>query len=293
MVRLTSLQIMSPVSRLSPFVLALFYFWLLPPAKSQPSEVPAGSDQNRFAEEKSAVGLEATQTAQGSERQDSNTDGVAHPWSVGATAGSLVGIGGSVGYDFSKSFGISALVGNFDIKLKTDDVNFNYSLGGAALQSDWHPFKSPLRLSIGLVSSESKMNANTKIYGGIRYDDGDGSSIETELEYNSKADLNFPSSISPYLGIGTTWGRQNSRWSLSMGGGYVFRGTPKLSISFSEDNCSFNISGKGQANIGGSCENSDSIRQDLEETFQRVEKKIEDYSFIFNFVGNVSLSYRF
>lgn len=264
-----------------------------PPAKAQSSEHRQRSDQGLSNEEKRAVDAEAMEIAQGSEAQDPGTNDVAHPWSVGVTAGTLAGVGGSVGFDFSKSLGVRALTGGLGFNIPIDgegvdgegEVNvgdIDYSLGGTALLVDWHPWKNPWRLSLGLALSQNKITA------AASGEDGEG------IAYNSQFDIEYPSSALPYLGIGRIWGRQNSRWSFYSDFGYVFRGTPNISLSGSNDDCDFSVSKNGQAQLAESCGGMrDEFVSALEDAHSEIKSGIEDNGFLLNFTANVGILYRF
>ncbi len=240
-------------------------------------------------EEKRAVDAEAMEIAQGSEAQVPND--VAHPWSVGVTAGTLAGVGGSVGFDFSKSFGVRALTGGLGFNIPIDvegEVNvgdIDYNLGGTALLVDWHPWKNPWRLSLGLALSQNKITAaaSGKDSGGIAY--------------NSQYDIEYPSSALPFLSIGRIWGRQNSRWSFYLESGYVFRGTPNVSLSGSNDDCAFSVSKNGQAQLAETCGGMPDDREEfvsaLEDAHSEIKSGIEKYGFLLNFTSNLGILYRF
>ena len=166
---------------------------------------------------------------------------------AGAHAGTL-GLGATIGYDFSEKFGIRGTLNRFDYEV--DDVADEYS-GDLELRSlgmllDWHPRGGGFRVTAGAMSNQSAiaaMAATDSVEIGRR-------------NYAGTADLKADfDAIAPYIGMGWSGGRTDGLRVL-VDIGVLVQGAPSVSASgrVSESGlgtCGFTVSSSGIPTLSG------------------------------------------
>ena len=220
--------------------------------------------------------------AQSSPAKAQTTD--LRPTSVGVSAGSLVGLGGTVGYDFSETFGVRAFAGTLDVGIDVEDSgSINMSLGGVGGVAAWYPTRGNWSIDFGLFSSENGITA----------------SLDTpDRNIRTSTNLEYDSSVTPFLGFTGRWfGNRNSSWQIMTNFGYLFRSTPNVTISASQSGCDYAVSSNGSVTTAGAgcimAMENDAIEDDLENLHQEVEDAFSKVSTFLNLVGSLNLIYRF
>lgn len=206
------------------------------------------------------------------------------PISVGVSAGTLVGLGGTVGYDFSESFGVRAFAGALDVNIDIEDSgDINMGFGGVGGVVAWYPTGGNWSIDLGLFSKDNEITA----------------SLDT-VQTNTRASTNveYDSSVIPFVGLTRSWfGDKDSNWQFMTSIGYLFRSTPDITISASSGGCDYAVSSNGSvATSGSGCVDAAAIRDvenDLADLHQEVEDGFSSASTLLNLVINLNAIYRF
>ena len=169
------------------------------------------------------------------------------PWSVAAHSGTL-GMGLTVGYQFSNSFAVRGVVNpGLGIGLDRKEAGIDYD-GTLKLQSfgallDWHPFTSGFRLTSGIFLNKNKYPAKAQSELEI----GDN---QYAAEMNASLAVR---SFGPYLGIGWSSGLGRSGLGFSIDIGAIYQGAPEVSgsghVNDPGGRCDFSITKKGAAAV--------------------------------------------
>jgi hypothetical protein len=111
------------------------------------------------------------------------------------------------------------------------DIAYQFELVWDSLSAgiDFHPRKSPLRLSVGLLSNDSHLDAVSRpaanmVVGGTTYTPEEVGTLSLGAGFGSTA---------PFAGIGWDWSRGHERFGVSFDLGLVSQGAPSVSLAAS------------------------------------------------------------
>ena len=117
---------------------------------------------------------------------------------------------------------------SYDTDGETDGIDYEYELdwSSANLTLDWHPFGNGFRLSVGALSNDNSIEAESKDLSGT-VEVGDGNFTAAQVG-RIEGDIEFDS-FAPYAGIG--WGRiPESGLGFMLDLGIAFQGSPDVEL---------------------------------------------------------------
>lgn len=148
---------------------------------------------------------------------------------LAAKAGFL-GLGVEYTYQFSErvSFraGVNGSEYGFDGVESGIRYDFDLIWDSLSFAVDFHPRKSPLRISAGLLSNDNGLEAISRpagnvTVGGTTYTPDEVGTLRAGIEFDSTA---------PFVGLGWDWSRNKRRFGVSFDLGVVSQGEPRLSL---------------------------------------------------------------
>lgn len=149
------------------------------------------------------------------------TLGVGADVTIGLTEQLNVRVGGSY---FSYTFRNLADDGKGEVS-NVEDLDAKVDLQSASLLLDLHPWKSPFRITGGVIIHNNEFSATADT--GQRVEIGD----RVYTVSDTKGTVTFENEIAPYVGIG--YGnavRDDSRWHFALDIGVVFHGKPQVDL---------------------------------------------------------------
>jgi hypothetical protein len=141
----------------------------------------------------------------------------------------LLGIGVEYTYQVSDRLSVRGGINgsSYDTDSTKSGIRYDFSLDfdSIAVGVDFHPLKSPLRISAGLVSNDNALTARSTVgqnftIGGQSYSAEEVGTLGGRIGVDGTA---------PYVGIGWDWSR-NKRVGVSFDIGVLQQGTPKVSL---------------------------------------------------------------
>lgn len=149
---------------------------------------------------------------------------------IGLKAGAL-GLGVEYTRQFSERLAFRAgLNGSrlgFDSVESGIDYAFDLVWDSVSLGVDFHPTRKPLRLSLGLLRNDNRLEAAARLSGSV--DIGGTSYTPAEVGALS-ARVGF-GSTAPFAGIGWDWSRNARRIGVSFDLGVVSQGNPEVTLT--------------------------------------------------------------
>ena len=185
-----------------------------------------------------------------------------------ARAETALGVGVSTlgfGVELSQTLGNSTAIrlgyntASYDTDGETDGIDYEYELdwSSASLILDWHPFDSGFRLSVGALSNDNSIDAESKSFdgtvdvGGVNFTAAQVGRVEGEIDFDS---------FSPYAGVG--WGRiPESGLGFMFDLGVVFQGSPDVELR----------------SVGGSLSGDPTLNAAIEEEEEELEDDVEEF----------------
>ena len=184
--------------------------------------------------------------------------------------GSTAGFGPEIAYSVSPSITLRG-VGNylaFDYDQTVDGIDYDLGLDlmSAGGFLDYHPMRNGFHVSLGALYNGNEADLNAFAPSGTLIG---GTALPADANLNGE--LEFSSSIAPYVGIGydTTF-TSRSNWSLVMRAGVLYQGDPEVTLTEST----------GAASLGDLAAEANQIEDDL-------------YLLRFYPVVSVGMTYRF
>lgn len=195
---------------------------------------------------------------------------------------STLGLGLSVGYDFSSSFAARALVSRYDYDYDDEQDGDTYrgelKLASQGLLLDWYPFGGMFRLTGGILRNGNELSATAE---GADLTIGDVEGYSG----NVRAQIDFDD-VATYLGIGWTTGRRASGFSFMVGIGVLFQDAPHLSARATLSrgtgtNCTVSVNEAGVATLrgGANCQGlfDAELKRDIEEEHRELTEDLKDF----------------
>lgn len=149
--------------------------------------------------------------------------------SVAAKAGAL-GLGVEYGYSinerFAVRFGLNGAEYGFDAEESGIDYDFDLVWDSLSIAADFHPGGGPLRLTVGLLRNDNRLEAESRAadsitVGGQIYTPADIGTLYGRVGFDDTA---------PFAGIGWDWSRKRQRFGVSFDIGVVDQGAPTVSL---------------------------------------------------------------
>jgi hypothetical protein len=148
---------------------------------------------------------------------------------VGLKVGAL-GLGAEYTHDLADRIAVrGAVYGSelgFDVEESGIDYNADVVWDSVAVGIDFHPLKSPLRLSVGLLKNDNRLElvsrptSNVTI-GNDSYTPAEVGSLEGGVRFDDTA---------TFLGIGWDWSRKRRLFGTSLDIGIVDQGDPTVTL---------------------------------------------------------------
>ena len=157
------------------------------------------------------------------------TAAMAEGQSVSIKAGAL-GLGVEYGYDINER--ISVRGGLNGSHLGTDqeesgiDYNFDVIWDSLAATFDFHPFKGPFRLSLGLLSNDNRVELESRATGNVTV----GDHTYTPQEVGTLLGKVGFDGTATVAGVGWDWSRKHERFGTSLDIGVVDQGSPVITL---------------------------------------------------------------
>lgn len=156
-------------------------------------------------------------------------DAAAQEHAVGAKIG-MLGLGVEYSYPFSERLsargGIYGSSYSFDQAEAGIDYEFELNWESISVALDFHPAKSPLRLSAGLLQNDNGLSALSNVsqdvtVGGTTYTPAEVGTLRGEIGFDS---------VAPFFAVGWDWSR-NKRFGVTLDLGVLDQGSPRVSLT--------------------------------------------------------------
>ena len=148
---------------------------------------------------------------------------------------------------------------SYDTDGETDGIDYEYELdwSSASLLLDWHPFGSGFRLSVGALSNDNSIDAESKSFSGtvevgdVNFTAAQVGRIEGEIDFDS---------FVPYAGVG--WGRvPETGFGFMFDLGVAFQGSPDVELR----------------SVDGTLSGDPTLNAAINEEEQELEDDLEDF----------------
>jgi hypothetical protein len=148
---------------------------------------------------------------------------------VAAKAGFL-GLGVEYTYQLNERVGLRAGLNGSEYGFDGVESGIRYDFDliwdSMSLAVDFHPRRSPLRITAGLLSNDNGLQAVSRsaddiTVGGSTYTPAEVGTLTAAVEFDSTA---------PFVGLGWDWSRNKRRFGVSFDLGIVSQGEPRLTL---------------------------------------------------------------
>jgi hypothetical protein len=151
------------------------------------------------------------------------TAALADGHAVGLKVGAF-GLGAEYTYQVTERISVrGALYGSemgFDGEESDIEYDFNVAFDSLSAGVDFHPLKSPLRLSVGLLKNDNALELTSRLSGNVDV----GGTTYTPAEVGTlSGSLHFDDTAT-YAGMGWDWSRDKSKFGMSLDLGVVSQG---------------------------------------------------------------------
>lgn len=155
---------------------------------------------------------------------------VADNHGVALKAGAL-GLGIEYTYTLSERLGVRGGINGsqygFDASESGIEYDFDLIWDSLSVAVDFHPRKSPLRLTFGVLSNDNGLEATSRLAGNVNV----GGTTYTPAEVGTlQADVGFDSTA-PFAGVGWDWSRSQTRFGMSFDIGVLSQGSPVVNLN--------------------------------------------------------------
>jgi hypothetical protein len=122
--------------------------------------------------------------------------------------------------------GINGSQVGFDGDESGIDYQFDFVWDSVAIGADLHPFKSPFRLSAGILHNNNGLNGVSRpssnvAIGNTTYTPAQVGVLTTTVGFKETA---------PYLGLGWDWSRKRKHFGMSLDLGVLDQGSPRVAL---------------------------------------------------------------
>jgi hypothetical protein len=160
------------------------------------------------------------------------TAALADGHAVGLKVGAF-GLGAEYTYQLTERLSVrGALYGSemgFDGEESDIEYDFNVVWDSLSAGVDFHPLKSPLRLSVGLLKNDNALELTSRLAGNVDV----GGTTYTPAEVGTlSGSLRFDDTAT-YAGMGWDWSRDKSKFGMSLDLGVVAQGDAVVNLTAS------------------------------------------------------------
>jgi opacity protein-like surface antigen len=114
----------------------------------------------------------------------------------------------------------------FDQEESGIDYDFDLVWDSIALGVDFHPLKSPFRLSLGLLDNDNRLEAVSRPTQNVTV----GDTVYTPAQVGTLIGRVGFNSTAPFLGVGWDWSRHKEHFGVSFDLGVLDQGSPEVSL---------------------------------------------------------------
>lgn len=148
---------------------------------------------------------------------------------VGLKVGAL-GLGAEYTFDLKDRISLRGGVYGSELGFDGEEAGIAYDFDlvwdSLAVGVDFHPLKSPLRLSLGLLNNDNGLRAVSRPNGNLTI----GDTTYTPAQVGSlEAAVGFDSTAT-FAGVGWDWSRDNRLFGMSLDLGVLDQGSPAVSL---------------------------------------------------------------
>ncbi len=157
------------------------------------------------------------------------TAGWAGDNAIGIKAGAL-GLGVEYTRNLSDRWAIRGGINGSQLSFDGDESGINYQFDfvwdSLAVGVDLHPFKSPFRLSAGILRNNNGLNGDSRptsnvTIGDTSYTPAQVGVLTTTVGFKQTA---------PFLGLGWDWSRKKRHFGMSLDMGVLDQGSPRVTL---------------------------------------------------------------
>ena len=148
---------------------------------------------------------------------------------IGIKAGAL-GLGVEYTRNLSDRWAIRGGINGSQLSFDGDESGIHYQFDfvwdSLAVGVDLHPFKSPFRLSAGILRNNNGLNGNSRPTSNVTI--GDTSYTPAQVGVLTTA-VDFKQTA-PFLGLGWDWSRKKRHFGMSFDIGVLDQGSPRVTL---------------------------------------------------------------
>jgi hypothetical protein len=154
---------------------------------------------------------------------------VADDHAIGLKIGAL-GLGVEYSYDFTERLTVRAGLNGSQIGFDDEEGGIQYDFDivwdSLALGVDFHPLKSPFRLSLGVLSNDNRLEAESRPTQNVTV----GDTTYTPAQVGTLTGRIGFEDTAPYLGVGWDWSRKDGGFGMALDLGVLDQGAPAVSL---------------------------------------------------------------
>ncbi len=154
---------------------------------------------------------------------------VADDHAIGLKIGAL-GLGVEYSYDFTERVSVRAGLNGSQIGFDDEEGGIQYDFDivwdSLALGVDFHPMKSPFRLSLGMLRNDNRLDAESRPTQNVRV----GDTTYTPAQVGTLTGRIGFEDTAPYVGLGWDWSRKHERFGMALDLGVLDEGEPSVSL---------------------------------------------------------------
>lgn len=148
---------------------------------------------------------------------------------IGIKAGAL-GLGVEYTRNLSERWSVRGGVNGSQLGFERDESGINYQFDfiwdSLAVGVDLHPFKSPFRLSAGILHNNNGLNGDSRPTSNVQigdtfYTPAQVGVLRTTVDFKQTA---------PFLGLGWDWSRKKRHFGMSFDMGVLDQGSPRVTL---------------------------------------------------------------
>lgn len=154
---------------------------------------------------------------------------LAQDHAIAAKIGAL-GLGVEYTHTFTELLSVrAALYGSqYGFRAEESDIEYDFDLNWDSLSVavDFHPLKSPFRLTLGMLRNDNGLDARARLtgpteIGGTTYPPAAIGTLSAAVSFDD---------IAPFAGLGWDWSRKHEHFGVSFDLGLLDQGSPRLGL---------------------------------------------------------------
>jgi hypothetical protein len=154
---------------------------------------------------------------------------LAQDHAIAAKVGAL-GLGVEYTYTFTELLSLRAAIygSQYGFRAEESDIEYDFDLNWDSLSVavDFHPLKSPFRVTLGVLRNDNGLDAQARLSGPTQIGD---TTYPPAAIGTLSADVSFDD-FSTFVGLGWDWSRKHEHFGLSFDLGLLDQGAPRLGL---------------------------------------------------------------